>query len=54
MYHKAQVAFNEGSTYGPEGKGFLRINLACPRTTLQEGLARFVDAASALAGSNAE
>lgn len=54
MYHKAQVAFNEGSTYGPEGKGFLRINLACPRSTLQEGLTRFVKAASALAGSKTE
>jgi cystathionine beta-lyase len=31
---------NEGSTFGKAGEGFLRINLACPRATLAEGLAR--------------
>jgi cysteine-S-conjugate beta-lyase len=48
MYHKAEVAFNEGSVYGEEGRGFLRVNLACPRSTLEEGLRRFVQAAKAL------
>lgn len=49
MYQKAGVAFNEGSTYGEEGKGHLRINVACPRSTLEEGLSRFVRAAAAVA-----
>ncbi|NGQ93790.1 putative C-S lyase [Brevibacillus sp. SYP-B805] len=40
MYRKAKVALNEGSTFGKEGEGFLRINLACPRATLAEGLVR--------------
>jgi cystathionine beta-lyase len=40
MYKKAKVALNEGSTFGKAGEGFLRINLACPRATLAEGLAR--------------
>ena len=45
MHQEAKVAFNEGSTFGDEGKGFLRINLACPRSILQEALQRFCSAA---------
>jgi len=44
MYQKARVAFSEGSTFGGEGAGYLRINLACPRAVLQEGLTRFYQA----------
>lgn len=47
MYKKAKVAFNEGSSYGKPGEGFLRLNFACPRTTLQEGLERFARALEA-------
>ena len=25
---------NEGSTFGPGGEGFMRMNIACPRKTL--------------------
>lgn len=32
---------NSGTMYGPEGEGFLRWNIACPRTTLLDALARF-------------
>lgn len=39
MFKQAKVAFNEGSMYG--GDGFLRINVACPRAILEEGLNRF-------------
>ncbi|MBO8172636.1 MAG: pyridoxal phosphate-dependent aminotransferase [Bacillaceae bacterium] len=42
MFKQAKVAFSEGSVFGDEGKGFLRINLACPRVTLEEALERFV------------
>jgi cystathionine beta-lyase len=45
MYQEAKVAFNEGSTFGSEGAGFLRINLACPRSILHEALERFCTAA---------
>lgn len=31
---------NEGTLYGAAGEGFLRLNLACPRATLHEGLRR--------------
>lgn len=45
MYQEAKVAFNEGSTFGSEGAGFLRINLACPRQIIEEALKRFCEAA---------
>lgn len=31
---------NEGSLYGEAGEGFIRINIACPRQTLLDGLHR--------------
>lgn len=31
---------NEGSLYGEAGEGFIRINIACPRQTLTDGLHR--------------
>ncbi|MNC17952.1 Cystathionine beta-lyase PatB [compost metagenome] len=46
MYREAEVAFNEGSVFGPEGEGHLRINLACPRSVLTEALLRFSRAAA--------
>lgn len=33
---------NAGTMYGVEGEGFLRWNLACPRSILKEGLQRFL------------
>lgn len=47
MYEKAKVAFNEGSTFGTEGEGWLRINLACPRFVLEKALQQFCSAAKA-------
>jgi cystathionine beta-lyase len=44
MFEEARVAFNEGSMFGEEGRGFLRINIACPRSLLEEGLRRFAEA----------
>lgn len=32
---------NSGTMYGEEGEGFLRWNIACPRTMLQDALIRF-------------
>jgi cystathionine beta-lyase len=31
----AGVAFNEGSDFGENGKGFVRMNLGCTRKTLE-------------------
>ena len=36
----AKLWFDPGSMFGPEGDRFERINLACPRATLEEGLRR--------------
>lgn len=45
MYRKAKVAFSEGSVFGANGEGYLRINLACPMAILREALERFCHAA---------
>ncbi|WP_178019453.1 MalY/PatB family protein [uncultured Paenibacillus sp.] len=47
MYKEAKIAFTEGSIYGQNGEGFLRINLACPRSLLHEALERFCAAVTA-------
>ena len=35
-----KVLINSGTMYGSSGEGFIRVNLACPRTTLKEGMSR--------------
>ncbi|MBT3190278.1 MAG: putative C-S lyase [Anaerolineae bacterium] len=35
-----KVAFNEGTSFGPGGEGFVRLNFGCPRETLVEALER--------------
>lgn len=37
----AKVFLNAGTMYGSGGEGFLRINMACPKVTLNEALDRF-------------
>jgi cystathionine beta-lyase len=44
MYSRARVAFHNGSIFGREGAGFLRVNFGCPRSLLSEGLERFARA----------
>lgn len=41
---RAQVALNAGERFGTGGEGFVRLNFGCPRTTLEQGLARLKDA----------
>lgn len=40
MMREAALAVVRGDLFGPGGEGFVRINFACPRSTLQEGLER--------------
>jgi cysteine-S-conjugate beta-lyase len=40
MIRQAKVAVVSGYTFGSEGEGFIRINLATPRALLKEGLDR--------------
>ena len=37
---EAKVAMNEGSSFGPGGTGFMRLNIACPRSRLIDALNR--------------
>jgi cystathionine beta-lyase len=41
---RAKVALNDGKTFGPGGEGFVRLNFACPRALLAEGLERMARA----------
>ncbi|WP_281685720.1 MalY/PatB family protein [Thalassobaculum salexigens] len=47
MLNRARVYFDEGYIFGDEGAGFERINLACPRSVLDEALVRIRDAVRA-------
>jgi cystathionine beta-lyase len=38
LLKKAHVLLESGTIFGPEGTGFQRINVACPRATLEQGL----------------
>jgi len=40
LIEKAKVALDDGCWFGTEGKGFMRINIAYPRSFLEEGLKR--------------
>ncbi len=43
LLHEGHVFVSNGTLYGKEaGEGFIRINLACPRAVLKEGLSRIV------------
>jgi len=44
LFDKAKVALWEGYLFGKGGKGFERINIACPRSILKEGLNRIATA----------
>ena len=43
---KAKVVLEWGPNFGEEGSGFVRLNIACPRSTLQRGLERIETAIS--------
>lgn len=50
MLQEARVYLDEGRLFGPEGDGFERINLACPRSLLVEALDRMRTAIRSLQG----
>jgi len=41
LRYSAKLILSTGSIYGADGEGFERLNIACPRKTLLEGLGRF-------------
>lgn len=38
MIKEAKIGLNDGATFGKQGEGFMRINVACPRSILSEAL----------------
>lgn len=44
LVEKAKIALNHGPMFGEEGQNFERLNLACPRATLQKGLEQLKEA----------
>jgi len=42
IFEQARVYLDDGLLFGPEGRGFERFNLACPRGTLDRALQRLV------------
>jgi cystathionine beta-lyase len=44
MLNEARVYLDDGFIFGPEGEGFERINIACPRSILVEALDRIKQA----------
>lgn len=40
LLDEARLMVNPGTLYGPGGEGFIRLNFACPRAVLAEGLER--------------
>lgn len=48
MNRKAKVGLDDGYLFGTSGAGFERINIACPRSLLEEGLKRIENAVNSL------
>ena len=45
---KCGLALNNGTFFGPEGSGFVRINLACPRAYVEEAVTRIKNGMASL------
>lgn len=50
LIHEARVGVSPGYLFGPGGEGFARLNFACARSVLAEGLQRISEAVKGLAG----
>ena len=46
--HKAKLGLNEGYTFGRSLSGYMRLNAACPRSTLEKAMQQLRDAANSL------
>jgi cystathionine beta-lyase len=40
VMEEAHIYVDEGYLFGPEGSGFIRLNLACPRSIVEKALQR--------------
>jgi len=48
MIHEAKIGLNAGVNYGEEGDQFMRMNIACPKSTVEEGVNRIIQAVQSL------
>ncbi|MGG1679558.1 hypothetical protein ACIFOT_28125 [Neobacillus sp. NRS-1170] len=48
MLQNARVGMNQGYNFGKEGEGFMRLNIACPRSMLQNALSGMENAVASL------
>lgn len=46
LLNKGKLALEPGSKYGESGRGFLRMNVACPQATVEDAIQRFIHALS--------
>lgn len=46
--NKAKLALNNGTMFGKEGEGFMRLNIGSPRSVILEALAQLADAVNSL------
>lgn len=44
MLTKARLWLDKGQKFGAEGHGYMRVNLGCPRSTVDEAVRRLVSA----------
>lgn len=44
LLNKGKLALEPGTKYGEAGRGFLRMNVACPPATVKDGVQRFINA----------
>lgn len=51
---KHGLVLSTGTIYGEDGEGFMRLNIACPRSTLLEGLSRLRDGLATFAARGAK
>lgn len=48
LYNKAEVGLNDGMSFGEQGRGYMRMNVACPQSVVAEGLNRIKRAVDSL------
>ncbi|MGB9095362.1 MalY/PatB family protein [Erwinia sp.] len=48
LIEQQKVAIMPGYTYGPQGNGYLRLNVGCPRSKVDDGLDRLIAAIRSL------
>ena len=53
LLQEAKVYLSSGTCYGTDGEGYLRINMACPRSVLKDALRRIADFVQKKCGATA-